>query len=783
MLIILKLNRIMLVSILLLIFTIGAVSASDENITGTTDEVLGSEPTEELEVTQEGDFAELSSLIENTSSGETLYLEKDYVNSKSSIGINITEKITVDGQGHTIDANQKSNIFNINNNKVTLKNINFINSKTEKYSAVYGDCTIINCSFVNCIALNKQYPSIYYDNNHYYHYDYTGLSGGEGGAIYKGTAYDCSFINCSASNSCYYEEDIDGYICSLGGYGGAIFDGNAFNCSFINCHATHYQTSDIRVVNSGCGGAMYNGNAYNCYFEDCHANGGGLYGGDAINSTFIKCQAYMFGGGIMSGNAHNCYFVNCTAYNGDALYDGKAYDCIIMSESIRKGTIYEATQTNCIFINAPLTLFSSNLTVNYGEGEKLPIRAFDRKNNTIDGLAINVKIYKDNKLINSFPSKTGSDLIIDAAPGSYVIALSYIYAAPLNVSVAVNKGSPKLLLANNFAKSGETAKVKVTMSKKATGFARITINGETYRVQINSGVASVEVPNLSDGAYAVKATYNGNAYHTAETMTGTFHVGKFNQEMNLTTQNIKVGETERLTATLAKDATGFVRFLIGEDTYKVAIENGATYVDIKDLKAGTYSVTLKYNGNYKYNAETVSKSFTVSKSSPGITITAQNINVGDKAIIKVNLANDAPGNVQITVNGETHKVKITNGVATLTVSNLKAGSYDVSVKYAGNYKYTAETKTASFNVSKVTPTISVSGKAENGKTVITANINSDAPGNLKITYEGTTYTAKITNGVASVTVDGVISGSHKVKVKYGGNYKYEAATRTRTITI
>ena len=401
----------------------------------------------------------------------------------------------------------------------------------------------------------------------------------------------------------------------------------------------------------------------------------------------------------------------------------------------------------------------------------------------INGLPVNVNIYKDNKIINSFSTTIGSDLPIDAAPGNYIMELTCVGADPLNVSVIVNKGSPKLTLANNFAKSGETANVKVTMSKKATGYVRIIINGETYRVQINNGAASVDIPNLADGTYTIKATYAGNAYHTAETMTDTFHVGKFNQGIELVTKNIKVGETERLTANLAKDATGFVRFIIGEDTYKVAIENGAAYIDIKDLKAGTYGVTLKYGGNYKYNAENVSKTFTVSKSSPRITITASSIYVGGVATIKVNLAKDVPGNVWITVNGESHKVAISNGIATLKLSGLKAGSYDVSVKYAGNYKYDTETRTASFNVSKVTPTMSVSAKTSGGKTIITANINKDAPGNLKITYEGTTYTAKITNGVATVTVDGIISGSHSVKMKYAGNYKYEAATRTRTITI
>ncbi len=430
------------------------------------------------------------------------------------------------------------------------------------------------------------------------------------------------------------------------------------------------------------------------------------------------------------------------------------------------------------------------MTVNYGEGGKLPIRTVEGST----GVTINVGIYKDNKLINSFASKTGTDLLIDAAPGTYIIALTSEYADPLNVSVTVNKGSPKLALVNDFAKSGETANVKISMSKKAAGFVRITINGVTYRQQISSGVASVEVPNLADGAYTVTATYNGNAYHTAETMAATFHVGKFTQGMELVTKNIKVGETERLTANMAKDTPGFVRFIIGEDTYRVAIENGVAYADIKDLKAGTYSVTLKYGGNYKYNAETVSKTFTVSKSSPAINITSNNIKVGQTAAIKVDLAKDAPGNVLITVNGESQKVKITQGEATLALSGLKEGTYNVSAKYAGNYKYNAETKATSFTVSKSSPriTINVNGYKDgySEKNIkFTDNITievclaNDTPGNVMITVNGQSQKTKINNGIAILNLPAFEIGTYEVTVKYAGNYKYNAESKTISFTV
>lgn len=980
MLIILKLNRIILVSILLLIFIIGAVSAADENITDTTDEVLSAEPigevlsaepVEELEETQPEDFSELVTLIKNTSSGKTLTLDKDYINDGTyTKGILISKKMTIDGQGHTLDANGKSNIFRIGNNQVTLKNINFINSYSKDYSAVYGTCTVINCTFTDSTSEKDggalyggtAYNSTFTNCNAYlttygdedddpFNWNYVCRGGaiyngdaygcfftncnakyahskeilnnngkvvdvvdiyanGCGGAIYEGTAYDCSFMNCSSvDGGAIYNGDA--YNCSFitcsvsncGGAiyngtahdssfvnckaersedelryyysrnhdsckGGAIYNGDAYSCSFKNCLAKYYYQDWEDWDSHGLGGAVYHGNAHGCSFENCYSVGGGAIIGNAYNSSFKDCSAFgswsagvggaiqgnayncsftncrseyggslsggnayscsFIGGSVIDGaggssggalyyaNAYDCYFERCSAYEGAAIFAGNATGCSFVNctslgggggiihkgnafDSIfincttkKKGIIVDGNYSNCTFI--PITLSCSNLTVSYGEGKKLEIRAIDANGKNIDGESVNVKIYKDNKLINSFSTTSGTDLPIDAAPGSYIISLTCANANPLNVSLVVNKGSPKLELANNFAKSGETANVKVTLSKKATGFVRITINGETYRVQISSGVASVDVANLADGAYTVKATYGGNVYFNAETMTDTFHVGKYNQGMKLAVKNIKVGETERLTATLAKDATGFVRFIIGNDTYKVAIENGVAYVDLKDLKAGTYGVTLKYGGNYKYNAETISKTFTVSKSSPGITITANNINVGQTATIKVDLAKDVPGNVLITVNGESQKVKINNGEATLTLSGLKEGTYNVSAKYAGNYKYNAETKATSFTASKSSPAISIKvngykdgGSGSNIKftdnITIEVDLANDVPGNVLITVNGQSHKIKINNGIAILNLSAFAVGTYDVTVKYAGNYKYNAESKTISFTV
>lgn len=80
----------------------------------------------------------------------TVYLKGDIKISKSFL---LKEKITIDGQGHTIDAQHKTRIFEVRNS-LTLKNMVLINGKADLGGAIFckGHLTIDNCKFKNNLA-------------------------------------------------------------------------------------------------------------------------------------------------------------------------------------------------------------------------------------------------------------------------------------------------------------------------------------------------------------------------------------------------------------------------------------------------------------------------------------------------------------------------------------------------------------------------------------------------------------------------------------------------------
>ena len=112
-------------------------------------------------------FAYLSGLISNIPDGGVLELADDYLNdgTYSKNGIAITKSITIDGKGHTIDANNSSRIFSVESSNVTLINIVFKNG----YSLNNGGALHItgrgveveNCTFTDCTA--NYGGSVYWD--------------------------------------------------------------------------------------------------------------------------------------------------------------------------------------------------------------------------------------------------------------------------------------------------------------------------------------------------------------------------------------------------------------------------------------------------------------------------------------------------------------------------------------------------------------------------------------------------------------------------------------------
>ena len=316
-----------------------------------------------------------------------------------------------------------------------------------------------------------------------------------------------------------------------------------------------------------------------------------------------------------------------------------------------------------------------------------------------------------------------------------------------------------------------------------TGNVIVTVNGKEYTVVVNDdgkGIATGD--KLAAGSHGFAAVWAGNDNYNIVTENGDFKVNKVDSAIDVAVDTIDFGEDAVISVKLADDATGEVVITVNGEDYTAAIENGVASVTVSDLKAGDYTVAVKYAGDNNYNGATGSAEFSVSKITPDMDVTVNNIVFGEDLTVVAVLPADATGEVVITVNGEDYTAAIENGVASVTVSDLKAGDYTVAVKYAGDNNYNAVDVTKGVNVAKADAALNVIinnvdyGNVFTVNAVLTGVNNAPLTGDVIVTVNGKDYTVNVVNGKGNVTGVKLAAGSYDFTAKFAGDNNYNAVS-------
>ena len=336
---------------------------------------------------------------------------------------------------------------------------------------------------------------------------------------------------------------------------------------------------------------------------------------------------------------------------------------------------------------------------------------------------------------------------------------------------------------------GEDLIVNAVLPGDATGEVVITVNGVDYHVAIENGEATVTVSGLEAGDYTVAVKYAGDDNYNAAEVTKGVNVAKANPALNVIIDSVDYGNVFTINAVLtgvnnAPLDTNIIVTVNGKN-YIVAIVNGKGTFHADKLAAGSYNFNARFAGSNNYNEVSDSGKFNVYKVDSAIGITVKDINVGEDAVITVKLFSDATGSVTVTVNVKDYTANVVNGRATVSVSDLKAGNYDVVAKYSGDNNYNAAVATSSFTVSKVDSTmdVTVNDIVFGGDLTVDVVLPVDATGEVIITVDGTSYTAGINDGKATQVVKDLTAGSHVVVVKYAGDDKYTAVEIAKGVNV
>ena len=521
-------------------------SSADDSIIEVVDvQAIGENGNDELIGDgNEGTFSQLQVNI-GRNHGSTLKLDKDYAceDGFSTDGINITDSITIDGQGHTIDANGKARIFNIKSNNVILKNIILKNGNTTgDGGAIFFDKavtgTVINCTFTNNTAIG-------------------------GGAMSRGSAINSTFNDNTASDAggamCYSHAlncIFNGNTVSYAG--GAMFMGSAVNCTFNNNAASQF------------GGAMFEGAAVNCLFNGntasegdamficCYINCSGQedqhYDSSVLSPKFDMedfISTYHSNGlkiNLISSDGWRfvvCFIdVDVIIYNGEveimrcSCLSGDSLNLDLAAGNYTAQLIVTYPGLTAVSKNISLTInkattkieVTSAITVTYNTNNYLVITLTDSNGNRLASEKITVtlngeKTYTTDKNGQVKVSTKG------LAPKEYTAKIGFngnanYTGSTKDVKVTVKKAKPKITAkAKSFKKSLKIKKYAVTLKagKNPVKKVKVTIKigKKTYTAKTNSkGKATFKIKKLSKkGTYKSKVTFKGNKYYNKVTKT------------------------------------------------------------------------------------------------------------------------------------------------------------------------------------------------------------------------------------------------------------------------
>ena len=375
------------------------------------------------------------------------------------------------------------------------------------------------------------------------------------------------------------------------------------------------------------------------------------------------------------------------------------------------------------------------------------------------------------------------------AAGDYTVAIKYVgddkyIGVEVAENVNVAKAQPVLGVVIADVDYGNGFVIEATLTgvngAPLSGNVIVTVAGKEYTVKVTDGKGIATGDKLAAGTYGFAAVWAGDDNYNIVTENGDFKVNKVDSAIDVAVSDIKVGEDVVISVKLLTDATGEVVITVNGEDYTAAIENGVASVTVSDLKAGDYTVAVKYTGDNNYNEATGSAEFSVLKITPEMDVTVEDIVFGEDLIVNAVLPVDATGEVVITVNGVDYPVPIVDGKATGTIGGLAAGDYTVTVKYAGDDKYVGVEITEGVNVAKAQPVLGVViadvdyGNGFVIEATLTGVNNAPLSGNVIVTVAGKEYIVEVTDGKGIFTGDKLAAGTYGFAAAWAGNDNYNA---------
>ena len=780
---------------------------------------------------------------------DNIYLADGVYSGSKNTRLNIDKSLNFIGSKDTvIDGENENYIFNITNGvKVTFKNIKFINafkSPNSYYNTyegpVYGaalsinNSTVVvdNCSFIHNVgghnnhAEDKVYGGAIsnFGNltilNSYFE-DNTALSASgmfsSGGSIYnKGEL----LINNSVFNKADHVDYV--YGSGIANYGNLIMD-RSILANFTNGGqskgAAIYNDGNFTLLNSivennrvGTSNYAY-GSVYNngnlvvrgTVFRKNTAQymSNRLYKGSSViynmgdlNVTYsafmenLRFKCISEGYGITSDVYRSSGNILSLDNNWWGSNDNPTKDTLrILSESdVNTWLIFNVTPEYSKLNIDETGVITAMWTDNLNQIPQIDLFPLFNVTFTVDYSDVATKELKNGKADFTFDdTQTKGQYIVEAIIGGFTQEVIVdVGKMPTNIDVE----------SNNNILFNETLVLDISLtdanSRPLNGDVSVEYNGMTYYPQLANGKATLEIDDLKAGNFTLKVIYEGDDDHFRSFCTKNITIKKLSVDLSLEVPDFKVGEQGKAYITLLTEgADSNVKVFIdgAEQRLRPGLKFNVTNdkTTLRNLADGEHNLTVEYVETDNYYSKTVTAIFKVTLFDSEMNVTANDIKVGETAVITITVNSDEmEGEAILNINGHEETIYLEGFSTDVTFSNLKAGTYNVSVYFDENPKFYPVNASTSFKVSKTPSKLDVNltqDETDDLKATLTIKtIPGECSGVVSVWVNYREYNVTLKNGEATLDIE-LDRGSNLIFVNYEGDDYYEDSNWNTTIGV
>lgn len=310
-------------------------------------------------------------------------------------------------------------------------------------------------------------------------------------------------------------------------------------------------------------------------------------------------------------------------------------------------------------------------------------------------------------------------------------------------SFKVNKIAPRIDVLVNDIVFGQNAIVNIVLPEDVNDNVIFSVDDVEKTLAIVNGKANYAVKDLDSGNHMIMVKYEGSDKYTSVNATKNIKVAKANASLNVIVNDVDYGNVYVIDAVLTgvnnAKLTENIFVTINNKNYTVEVVNGKGALLGDKLGAGVYNFSAIWDGNDNYNLTADSGKFKINKINSTVSVGADDIRVGENVTVTVSLASDTTGNVTISVDNQVYNVAIENGSVVKTISDFKAGIYDVFVKYIGDDNYNSAQNTTKFTVLKISDynmDVAVPEAKEGVNSTVVVDLPEDATGTVTVEIDG-----------------------------------------------